>query len=260
MRCLLVVLIFLSGFLPDADAASRANRIVFHGVGYEFKASETELLDCKYGQANVGRGPGKCFNGAGPMPLPNFLYVKWRDKATEQVYEERVDLKRRLPTPRKMEGATVYWVVEDNQLYVYLIPDGGDSFRPVPSAIADRRTSRPMARPSTTIWMSKPCKGNALTCVPRLAWNHLPGNADATETGTDPRSRGQYPSDQRIGKAKATLDAVNERYSGSSRGAEMTKRMHHYLAARLAQGTAIPNPAQALGLINQEMGRGGIAD
>jgi len=40
----------------------------------------------------------------------------------------------------------------------------------------------------------------------------------------------------------------------------MTKRMHHYLTNRLAQGTAIPNPRQAFGLINQAMGRGGIGD
>jgi len=31
-------------------------------------------------------------------------------------------------------------------------------------------------------------KGNALARVPRLAWNHLPSNADAVETGTDPKA------------------------------------------------------------------------
>jgi len=29
-------------------------------------------------------------------------------------------------------------------------------------------------------------KENSLACVPRLAWNHLPRNVGATETGTDP--------------------------------------------------------------------------
>jgi len=137
MRHLLIVLILLMGVMPEADAASRARRVVFHDMGYELNARETELLDCKYGEANVGLGPGKCFNGGGRMPLPDFLYVKWRDRATKEVYEERVDLKRRLPSPRKMDGATVYWLIDDNQLYIYLIPDGGDSSRP--STIRNRR-------------------------------------------------------------------------------------------------------------------------
>jgi len=46
------------------------------------------------------------------------------------VYEERVDLKSRLPSRRKMHGSTIYWLIEDNQLYVYLIPFGGDQYNP----------------------------------------------------------------------------------------------------------------------------------
>jgi len=53
------------------------------------------------------------------------LYVKWRDRTTGQVYEERVELKSRLPPPRKMERSTIHWLIEDNQLFVYLIPYGG---------------------------------------------------------------------------------------------------------------------------------------
>jgi len=58
------------------------------------------------------------------LPCPaDFLYVKWLDKTTGQVYEDRVDLTTRLPSFEKMHGQTVYFLVEDNQLYVYLIPD-----------------------------------------------------------------------------------------------------------------------------------------
>jgi len=124
MRYLLLVLILLIGTMPDAEAAYR-KREVFHGVGYELIDKETELLDCKYGEANVGLGPGRCFNGGGRMPLADFLYVKWRDRTTGEVYEELVDLKSRLPPPRKVEMGSIRWLIEDNQLYVHLIPYGG---------------------------------------------------------------------------------------------------------------------------------------
>jgi len=131
MRHFLLVLILFSGIVLEAEAASKSRRVVPHSTGYKLmNVRETELLDCKYGEANIGLGPGKCFNGGGRMPLPDFLYVKWRDRTTGMVYEERVDLKRRLPSPRKLHESTIYWLIEDNQLYVYLIPDGGDQFTP----------------------------------------------------------------------------------------------------------------------------------
>jgi len=143
MRHLLLMLIVLAGVLPDAEAAYKARRIVFHTMDYEYGA-ETELLDCKYGVANVGRGPGTCFSGGGEMPLPDFLYVKWRDRTTGTVYEERVDLKRRLPPPRKMYRNQVYWLIEDNQLYVYLIPFGGDQYRPINRRPPDKPRNGPI--------------------------------------------------------------------------------------------------------------------
>ena len=54
--------------------------------------------------------------------MGDFLYVKWRDKASQQVFEDRVDLKSRLPSPKAMRGTDVYFLIDDNQLYVYLIP------------------------------------------------------------------------------------------------------------------------------------------
>jgi len=144
MRHLLLMLIVLAGVMLDAEAAYKARRVVPHSTGYELmNAHETELLDCKYGEANIGLGPGKCFNGGGRMPLPDFLYIKWRDRTTGTVYEERVDLKRRLPPPRKMHESTIYWLIEDNQLYVYLIPDGGDQFTPRNLRPADKPPNGP---------------------------------------------------------------------------------------------------------------------
>lgn len=55
----------------------------------------------------------------GPMPAGEFLFVRWRVKATGQVYEERVDLRQRLPADMKDHGLT--FVIDGPQLYVYVI-------------------------------------------------------------------------------------------------------------------------------------------
>ena len=40
-----------------------------------------------------------------------------------KVYEDRVDLKSRLPAVKDMRGTKIYVLIDNNQLYVYLIPD-----------------------------------------------------------------------------------------------------------------------------------------
>lgn len=128
------VLLMVSLVMSTQPACSE-DRVVFHGLDYNFAVNSpgVELLDCLYGEmlgkhtrqeVESGRARrGECFNGAGTMLLGDFLYVKWRDEATGQVYEDRVDLKSRLPSAKEMQGQTVYFLVDSNQLYVYLIPD-----------------------------------------------------------------------------------------------------------------------------------------
>jgi hypothetical protein len=60
---------------------------------------------------------GKNING--PMPVGEFLFVKWRIRATGQIMEERVDLRNRLPHDMTDHGLT--FVIEGAQLYVYVI-------------------------------------------------------------------------------------------------------------------------------------------
>lgn len=56
------------------------------------------------------------------MILGDTLYVKWRVKATNEVIEDTVDLKSRLP--RDMTDHRVYFVIGGRQLNVYLVsPD-----------------------------------------------------------------------------------------------------------------------------------------
>ena len=69
----------------------------------------------------------------GEMNRPDRLYVKSRVMAENKVYEDTVDLRKRLP--RNITDCTVYFMVEGPQLYVYLIhperrPEGAPSSGP----------------------------------------------------------------------------------------------------------------------------------
>jgi hypothetical protein len=53
------------------------------------------------------------------MLVGDFLYVKWRIKGANKIYESNVDLRSRLP--RNMFDNTIYFVIKGPQLYVYLV-------------------------------------------------------------------------------------------------------------------------------------------
>jgi hypothetical protein len=55
----------------------------------------------------------------GTMPIGEFLYVKWRVKATGEVVEDKVDLRSRLPADMFQHSIT--FVIDNKQLYVYLV-------------------------------------------------------------------------------------------------------------------------------------------
>lgn len=54
----------------------------------------------------------------GPMPVGDFLYVKWRFKGTGEVLEDRVELRGLLP--KDMTNHGLIFVIDGKQLYVYL--------------------------------------------------------------------------------------------------------------------------------------------
>ncbi|MCW5655727.1 hypothetical protein [Hydrogenophaga sp.] len=56
-----------------------------------------------------------------PMPVGEFLYVRWRLKDTGEMIEHRVDLRGRLP--KNMSLQTLTFVIEGKNLYVYLVTD-----------------------------------------------------------------------------------------------------------------------------------------
>ncbi|WP_310628042.1 hypothetical protein [Limnohabitans sp.] len=56
---------------------------------------------------------------SGPMPIGEFLYVKWRIKATGEVLEDRVDLRERLP--KNMTNHDLTFSIDQKQLHVYVV-------------------------------------------------------------------------------------------------------------------------------------------
>ncbi len=55
----------------------------------------------------------------GAMRRGDFLYVKWRIQSTGKVYEDRVDLRSRLPS--NLDHCRIHFAIDGRQLYVYLI-------------------------------------------------------------------------------------------------------------------------------------------
>lgn len=89
--------------------------------------STAELLEYAYGdqyakvrgKAKDGYSAGVSFGVNGAMPVGEFLYVKWRLKATGELVEERVDLHDRLP--RDMTDHELTFVIDAKQLYVFVV-------------------------------------------------------------------------------------------------------------------------------------------
>jgi hypothetical protein len=63
---------------------------------------------------------------SGPMPIGEFLYVRWRLKDSGEMIEHRVDLRDRLPWD--MRNKEVTFVIDGKQLYVYLVTDQGKEY------------------------------------------------------------------------------------------------------------------------------------
>jgi hypothetical protein len=112
-----------------------ANRgLVFHSFEFDARrdSPDAEILNYRYGDSKQpgARPPewalrqGKVAQATatgGEMLRANELYVKWRIRSTGAIFEDTVDLGKRLP--RDIERQCVYFVVKGAQLYVYLVSD-----------------------------------------------------------------------------------------------------------------------------------------
>ena len=99
-----------------------------HGV------PDIEVLDYAYGDSRqFGLRPSKedremradgsgymAHSIGGMLPRGEYLYVKWRVKETGQVYEDKVDLRQRMPEDITNYG--LHFAIFGSQLYVFLFP------------------------------------------------------------------------------------------------------------------------------------------
>ncbi len=141
---------FLGLTLLGLAACASGPKLTDHA--FEFRAvsdsPEVEVLNYRYGDSNLPgtRMPpallreGRVSGGTGingPMPRSDFLYVKWRIKATSEVFEDTVDLKKRLP--EDIARHRIYFIIRGSQLYVYLISPENLNPNPCPSREELRR-------------------------------------------------------------------------------------------------------------------------
>ena len=109
----------------DANSESPDIQIVAYkygnskGPGTSDQEHEYTIRDVNTGRDEKRFGMGGQSSTLGDILRPDFLFVKWRIKATGEVLEHTVDLKSRLP--RDFSRHTVHFTVDDRQLYVYLI-------------------------------------------------------------------------------------------------------------------------------------------
>lgn len=124
---------FLACLLAIAACASVATapRLVDHTFGFDARvdSKDYEVLAFQYGkndtpqtkapywrdEVNVRQGT----NNNGPMQVGDSLYVKWRSKTGNEVYEDTVDLRSLLP--RDMHRQRIYFVVQGKQLFIYRV-------------------------------------------------------------------------------------------------------------------------------------------
>jgi len=124
----LLVLALASALL----ACAMNSALIDHGFGFDAIADSpgVDVLDYRYGRSNApgthmpdwirsGVGVTGGTNTFGPMEVADTLYVKWRVRATDEILEQTLELKNRLP--KDMARHTIYFVIAQRQMLVYLI-------------------------------------------------------------------------------------------------------------------------------------------
>lgn len=127
---LLVLSSLLAGLSLNGCASSQQGKIVNHS--FEFNAHldspDVEVLNYEYSTRKPsrdqllgvgGNGVPQASHISGGFPRGDFVYMKWRIRSTGEVFEDRVDLRERLPSD--ISNQRIYCVLDGAQLYVLLI-------------------------------------------------------------------------------------------------------------------------------------------
>ena len=96
------------------DTPESAKQVDLLEYSYGDELRKTHDL-VKYGKESLPSGAGFGVN----MPAGEFLYVKWRIKATGEEVEYKVDLRDLIP--KNMFDLRITFVIDGKQLYVYLV-------------------------------------------------------------------------------------------------------------------------------------------
>ena len=99
---------------------------------FEFNAHtdspDVEILNYEYSTRKpdrdqlLGVGGNRVPQGShisGGLPRGDFIYMKWRVRSTGEVFEDRVDLRSRIPG--SIKDKKIYCVIDGGQLYILLI-------------------------------------------------------------------------------------------------------------------------------------------
>ena len=125
--------VLLFALLLTACAAQQPTSPKLADHTFEFDARvdsrDSEVLAFKYGEGGTPQRQSPFWKNqtdarqatgtGGVMPVGDTLYVKWRTKSTNEVFEDLVNLKPLLPAD--MNRQRIYFVVQGKQLFVYRI-------------------------------------------------------------------------------------------------------------------------------------------
>ena len=126
-RCVLLLALLLTACAAQQPAGPK---LVDHAFGFDARvdSKDMEVLAFKYGIGGTPqtqapfwkdeKDPRQGTNTNGPMPLADTLFVKWRIRSTNEVFEDTVMLKPLLPAD--MNRHRIYFVVQGAQMFVYL--------------------------------------------------------------------------------------------------------------------------------------------
>jgi hypothetical protein len=98
-------------------------------LAYRYGDGKTQMTSSEVSIRQFGKS-SQATHISGVIPLGESLYVKWRNKASNEVFEDTVDLRPLLP--KDMENQHIYFVIQGSQLFVY---------------VTDRKTLRPKEMP-----------------------------------------------------------------------------------------------------------------
>ncbi len=105
-------------------------KVVNHGFEFDVASDspDIEVLNYEYSNKKPRRDQLLGIGGnrvaqqtgiSGGFPVGDFIYMKWRVRSTGGIFEDRVDLRGRLP--RDITDHKIYCVIDGKKLYVLLI-------------------------------------------------------------------------------------------------------------------------------------------